>query len=145
MRVSVLAGLVVVTAALGGCGGGGPRPTLLNGQYYMAGDARCVYYRHVSPISIICSDKNRTETEGRYSLTPTEVQQWNVGQAEARAAISEFADELAATNARTQAANEARALQAPVDTPPPATFPTPPKAVQTMCLVNGRYIYCRDR
>ena len=83
-----------VVLLIGGCGSTGPQPMFLHGQYYMAGDSRCVQYRPLSPISIMCGDTQGSETEARYSLTPQQVQQWNLRQAEARATISEIADEL---------------------------------------------------
>lgn len=137
--------ILACAGALFGCETA-PRPSLFNGQYYMAGDRDCVRARQLNEWKIMCSDESGRETMARVSLTSSELAaydiQQQVNQQRNRQAMSEIAESFqsgaARLNAQAQAARNAQWV-------PPVAQPVEPPRTQTTCLVNGRYVYCKSQ
>ena len=113
----------------------------------MAGDPDCVNARPLSNICIMCGDKNFRETEARYSLTPAQVQQYQIQQAEAQAQVGQLANQITAVgnDIARQQRESAAAYNAATRALPTTVQPIGPQQTQTTCLVNGSYVACRTR
>lgn len=136
-----LAGLTLAACA------SGPSPVLMNGRYYMGGDAICVRYTVMSPTRIMCHDKNGVAQGWRDAIPHETMQVYVQQQAIARQQVSELADQLTATanDIARQNRESAAAYNAATRALPTTTQPIGPQETQTTCLVNGRYVSCRTR
>lgn len=124
-----------------------PSPTLINGQYYMAGDAGCARYSQMSATRIMCYDKKGVEQGWEDAIPHQTMLAYNQRQAIARQQIGELADQLNETANSIARSNQAAAASynQTLRSMPTATQPIGPQQTQTTCLVNGAYVSCRTR
>ncbi len=135
--------LISLMSLLAACAAA-PRPTLIDGQYFMAGDSDCSRARIVNSLQIMCADRNGRETAMRVSMTPSQLAQYGLQQQHTQQALREITDglnDLANTmnaQAQAQAARNAQWT-------PPGVQPVSPTSTTTRCLINGRYVYCKSQ
>lgn len=134
-RIMILA----LAASVAACATG-PSPQLVNGRYYMMGDAGCARYTIMSSTRIMCYDKNGAK-QGWKDAIPNETMQVYVQQQAVAAQIMaqprRSSDTLRSITSDTIARNNSWT--------PPAVAPIGPQQSQTRCLVNGIYVSCTTR
>jgi len=119
----------------------GASPRLLNGRYYMGGDAQCLGYRILSPTRIMCLDKSGRDMGYRDAIPHETMQIYVQQQAARRQSMAELTAQLQATNEALERQNAETRARVNSWTPP-AVQPIGPQKSTTRCLVNGIYVSC---
>lgn len=125
-----------------------PSPRLVNGRYYMAGDAGCARYTIMSATRIMCYDKNGVEQGWEDAMSQDEILMHTQQQALRQQQVREVAAALNnTTNALTRQiqANTAQMNAITAATSQIQVQPIQPRETQTRCLVNGILIHCRSQ
>jgi hypothetical protein len=140
------AALAVAALTLTACASG-PTPMMMNGRYYMAGDAVCVRYTVMSPTRIMCHDENGVAQGWRDAIPHETMQVYVQQQAIAQQQLRDLGTRLTATANEIARQNQesAAAYNAATRALPTTVQPIGPQETQTICLVNGRYVSCRTR
>jgi len=140
------AALAVAALTLTACASG-PTPMIMNGRYYMAGDAVCVRYTVLTPTRIMCHDRKGVAQGYRDAIPHETMAIYAQQQALASQQIGELANQLNQTADSIARSNQAAAASynQTLRSMPTTTQPIGPQQTQTTCLVNGQYVSCRTR
>jgi hypothetical protein len=133
--------LAVVALGLTACASD-PTPQIVNGRYYMMGDAVCARYTPMSSTRIMCHDKNGAQQGYRDAIPNETMQIYLQQQALNSQNMQELNQQIQATNEALARQNEAARARNSQWTPP-ATPPIGQQQRQTTCLINGNYVACR--
>lgn len=141
--------MVVATLLVTGCRMAGPQ--WIQGNYYMAGDSRCVRGQ-ISYQGLECYDRQGTFTEYRRALTPEEVQNYQVQTQQLQDSIHQAGQSWA--NAGQQIRNQSQQYQAPQVQPIAPQTPNVTTYYRSgsswvgtdgsTCQIIGESIYCSE-
>lgn len=156
MKITSASLMMLAATILSGCASRAS-PVLHEGQFYWLTDTECPRGENITPTRIRCYDEKGVDLGYTVdAMTQYEMQGWLAQQPRAggqqnvqRDQQNGQSDVNALTEAILQAgesiARSTEAARSQQPYVPPPIGPIAPPRERTTCLVNGRYIYCRDR
>lgn len=156
MKFAAASLILLASGILSGCASRAS-PVLHEGQFYWLTDTECPRGENVTPTRIRCYDEKGVELGYTVDAMTQYQMQWWLAQQPGHGGQQNVqtyqqngqSDVSVLTEAIRQASESiARSTEAARNqqlyTPPPIGPIAPPRE-RTTCLINGRYIYCRDR